>query len=228
VAEARHATGPALLAAIALGLEAVVRVGAGMRYPAMRARGWHSPGVIGPFGGATATASLMGPDAVTAGLGTDWRLAEISLRLWPAASSIQSVVTALLALIEAQDIRPAGIERVVVGLSRTAYDMHGSLPWGIRFRALLSTPYVTGVVLHDRRCWFDQFTTERLADPALDAFVRGRIVVGVDPSAEVLTHRDGGLLHAYSDASTGSSRRSRCGSGPAARRSSPRRPRPST
>ena len=60
VAEERDLGGRDLLVAIAAGLETVVRVGAGMRYPAMRARGWHSPGVIGPFGGASAIASLLG------------------------------------------------------------------------------------------------------------------------------------------------------------------------
>ena len=58
--------------------------------------------------------------------------------------------------------------------------MHGSLPWDNKFRALLSTPYVTGVVLHDRRCWFEQFEPGRIADPALDAFIRERIRVGAD------------------------------------------------
>ena len=37
------ADGRALLVAIAAGLETVVRVGAGMRYPSMRARGWVGP-----------------------------------------------------------------------------------------------------------------------------------------------------------------------------------------
>src|SRR5918996_1008209 len=62
VAEQRDLGGRDLLVAIAAGLETVVRVGAGMRYPSMRARGWHSPGVIGPFGGAAAVASLLGLD----------------------------------------------------------------------------------------------------------------------------------------------------------------------
>ena len=52
IAEQRDLGGRDLLVAVAAGLETVVRVGAGMRYPSMRARGWHSPGVIGPFGGA--------------------------------------------------------------------------------------------------------------------------------------------------------------------------------
>jgi 2-methylcitrate dehydratase PrpD len=258
IAEQRGAGGRDLLVAIAAGLEAVVRVGRGMRYPSMRARGWHSPGVIGPFGGAAAVASLLrldgarfqnalslagtqsagtfahwgtptikfhqsrgalsgllagllaeqgfpaGPEILTADhgglyklysdggdpraavaeLGEDWALETISLRLWPAASSIQSVVTAMFALIEQHDLSPADVERIEVGLSKTVYDMHGTLPWDSKFRALLSTPYVTGVVLQDRRCWFEQFRPERIADPALDAFIREHIRVGIDDTIE--------------------------------------------
>ena len=53
-------------------------------------------------------------------------LETISLRLWPAASSIQSVITAIFALIEKHDLRPEDVERVEVGLSKTVYDMHGT------------------------------------------------------------------------------------------------------
>jgi 2-methylcitrate dehydratase PrpD len=240
----------------------------------MRARGWHSPGVIGPFGGASAISSLLGfepgrfqnalslagtqsagtfahwgtptikfhqsrgalsgllagllaeqgfpagpeifthdhgglfnlysdggdPAAVVDGLGDDWQLQTISLRLWPAGSSIQSVITAMFALAEEHDLHPEDVERIEVGVSKTVYDMHGSLPWDNKFRALLSTPYVTGVVLHDRRCWFEQFEPERIADPVLDGFIRERIRVGADDTVEgtgavVAVHtRDGRTL----------------------------------
>lgn len=62
--------------------------------------------------------------------------------------------------------------------------MHGALRWDSKFSAQLSTPYVTGVALHDRRCWFEQFLPERLKDPALDAFIRDRIQVVVDEAVE--------------------------------------------
>src|SRR5437763_194268 len=63
IAERNGASGRALIAAIAAGLETTVRVGLGTKYPAFRARGWHSPGVIGPFGGAAAAGKLLGLDA---------------------------------------------------------------------------------------------------------------------------------------------------------------------
>jgi 2-methylcitrate dehydratase PrpD len=258
IAERSAASGSALLVALAAGLETSVRIGHGIRYPALRARGWHSPGVIGPFGGAAAAGRLLGLDAerqrhafglagsqsagtfahwgtptikfhqcrgalsglmaallagerfrasaeilahedggifrsysdggdaalVGAGLGSDWRLGEIALRLWPAASSIQTLITCLFALIAAHDLAPARIARVRVGLSKTVHDMHGTLPWDDKFRALLSAPYVTSIVLHDRRCWLDQFEAGRFRDPAVDAFTRERVRVECDPTVE--------------------------------------------
>jgi 2-methylcitrate dehydratase PrpD len=258
IAERDGASGRALILAVAAGLETTVRVGLGTNYPAFRAKGWHSPGVIGPFGGAAATGKLLGldagrqrnafglagsqsagsfahwgtptikfhqsrgalsgllagllaqtgflssaevlahkdgglfnaysdggqPDAVAAGLGSRWELEQIGLRLWPAASSIQSVITALFALIGAHDLKPARIASVRVGLSKTVYDMHGTLAWNDKFKALLSTPYVTAIVLHDRRCWLDQFEPGRFKDPAIDAFAREKVKVEIDPRVE--------------------------------------------
>jgi 2-methylcitrate dehydratase PrpD len=258
VAERAGASGKALLLAVAAGLETSVRVALGTKYPAFRARGWHSPGVVGPFGGAAAVGKLLGldadrqcnafglagsqsagtfahwgtptikfhqcrgalsgllagllaeqgfsastevlahadggifnaysdggdPDAVTADLGERWMLDEIALRLWPAASSIQSVISALFALIEAHDIRPDGVAEVRVGLSKTVYDMHGALDWNDKFKALLSTPYVTAIVLHDRRCWLEQFEPARYQDPAVGAFARERVKVENDPGVK--------------------------------------------
>jgi len=258
IAERDGASGKALLTAIAAGLETSVRVANGTHYSAFRARGWHSPGVVGPFGGAAAVGSLRGfgadkqlmafglagsqsagtfahwgtptikfhqcrgalsglmagllaetgflaskeilahqdggiyntysdggkPELVTASLGTQWQLEQISLRLWPAASSVQSVITALLALAEKHNLKPADIAEVCVGLSKGVYDMHGTLAWNDKFKALLSMPYITSVVLHDRACWLDQFDPSRIADAAVDAFARDKVKVRADATVQ--------------------------------------------
>jgi 2-methylcitrate dehydratase PrpD len=258
IAERNGASGRALLCAVAAGLETTVRVGLGTNYPAFRARGWHSPGVIGPFGGAAAAGKLLGldaerqrnafglagsqsagtfahwgtptikfhqsrgalsgllaallaeqgfpssaeilahkdgglfnaysdggnPDAVSAGLGERWQLETIALRLWPAASSIQTMISSLFALINTYELKPDRVASVRVGLSKTVYDMHGTLPWNDKFKALLSTPYITSIVLHDRRCWLDQFEPRRFQDPAVDAFAREKVKVEIDPKVE--------------------------------------------
>jgi 2-methylcitrate dehydratase PrpD len=258
IAEQLDRSGRDLLVALAAGMEVTTRLGLGLHYPSFRARGWHSPGVIGPFGGAAAAGKLLGldatqqrsalglagaqaagtfaawgtptvkfhqahgavagltaallahqgfegarevlaepdggvlhtysdggqPEAMLADLGSRWELEQISLRPWPAASSIQSEVTALLALAEAYDLQPESIAQVRVGLSPTVYQMHGTQPWDARFHAMLSAPYTAAVVLHDRRCWLEQYDADRLRDPALDAFTRERVVVGPDASVE--------------------------------------------
>ncbi len=258
IAERDGASGKALLTAITAGLETSVRVANGTNYSAFRARGWHSPGVVGPFGGAAAVGSLRGlnadtqlmafglagsqsagtfahwgtptikfhqcrgslsglmagllaetgflaskeilthkdggiynaysdggkPDLVTSGLGTQWQLEQISLRLWPAASSVQSVITALLALVEKHNLKPADIAEVRVALSKGVYDMHGTLAWNDKFKALLSMPYITSVVLHDRACWLDQFEPSRISDAAVDAFARNKVKVRADAAVQ--------------------------------------------
>lgn len=258
IAERDGADGKALITAVTAGLETSVRVALGTRYSAFRARGWHSPGVVGPFGGAAAVGSLLGlsaelqrnafalagsqsagtfahwgtptikfhqcrgalsglmagllgaqgflaskeilthkdggiyntysdggdPQAVTAALGDEWRLEQIALRLWPAASSAQSVITALLTLARTHNLKPNDIAEVKVGLSKTVYDMHGTLAWDDKFKALLSVPYITSVVLHDRACWLDQFEPARIKDKAVDTFARDRVKVELDPAIE--------------------------------------------
>jgi len=258
IAERSGASGRVLLLAIAAGLETSTRVALGTNYPAFRARGWHSPGVVGPFGGAAAVGKLLGldagrqchafglagsqsagtfahwgtptikfhqcrgalsglmaallaeqgfrasaeilthkdggvynaysdggdPEAVVADLGRRWTLEQIALRLWPAASSIQTVITALFALIDAHDLKPENVAGVRIGLSKAVYDMHGTLGWDDKFKALLSTPYVVSIVLHDKRCWLEQFEPARFRDPQVDAFARGKVKVEIDPSLE--------------------------------------------
>ena len=65
IAERDGLSGRDLLVALAAGLEVTTRVGIGLDYAAFRARGWHGPGVIGPFGAAAAVGRLRGFDAET-------------------------------------------------------------------------------------------------------------------------------------------------------------------
>jgi 2-methylcitrate dehydratase PrpD len=254
----RAVSGADFLLAFALGLETTTRVGLGSNYPAFRAKGWHSPGVWGPFGGAAAAGKLLGldsarmrnalslagsqsagtfahwgtptikfhqsrgalsgylaanladtgfeagadvltakdgglygtysdggkPELAVAGLGAQWELEHLSLRPWPLASSLQSVATALLHLVDTAGARATTVARARVGLSTTVYNMHGQLPWDDRFHALLSAPYVTAVILADGVCGLDQFAPERLKDADLDRYARQNVEVVIDESVE--------------------------------------------
>jgi 2-methylcitrate dehydratase PrpD len=64
IVERTGSDGPSLVAALAAGFETTVRVGLATGYERFRARGWHSPGVVGPFGAAAASARLLGFGAI--------------------------------------------------------------------------------------------------------------------------------------------------------------------
>lgn len=255
VAQERVVSGTEFLTAVAMGLEVTTRVGVGTRYQEFRRRGWHSPGVTGPFGGAAAAGRLLGldaeatrhafglagsqaagsfaqlgtptikfsqaraalggllsaklassgmtaaseiltnpvgglywthsdggdPDAVTSDLGERWELQQCSLRPWPVAAHLQNTVAAVLDLLrrEPRPFQPA--TRLELSLPDEAYALHAAMGWEDRFRARLSARYVAAVVLHDRRCWLDQFSAERVADPAVCAFAQDHVIVLHDP-----------------------------------------------
>lgn len=65
IAERDALGGRDLLVALAAGSETLTRIGIGLDYPEFRKRGWHGPGVIGPFGAAAAVGRLLGFDAET-------------------------------------------------------------------------------------------------------------------------------------------------------------------
>src|ERR687895_1329088 len=63
IAERDGLSGRDLLVALVAGCEITTRVGLGLDFPEFRRRGWHGPGVIGPFGAAAAVGRLLGFDA---------------------------------------------------------------------------------------------------------------------------------------------------------------------
>lgn len=60
VTERDRLDGRALLAAVAVGAEVAVRVAVGIDYSVAGPRGWHMPGIVGPFGAAAAVGRLRG------------------------------------------------------------------------------------------------------------------------------------------------------------------------
>jgi 2-methylcitrate dehydratase PrpD len=65
IAERDGLSGRDLLVALAAGCEVATRVGLGWDFPEARKRGWHGPGVIGPFGAAAAVGRLLNLDGET-------------------------------------------------------------------------------------------------------------------------------------------------------------------
>lgn len=257
IAERDGSSGRDLMVALAAGFETTTRVGIGLDFPAFRARGWHGPGVIGPFGAAAAVGRLRGfdatamarafglagsqaagtfaawgtptvkfhqcrgalsglmaallaeqkfvatqefltagdgglyttytnggkPDAVTADLGKRWELAQVALRLWPSASTVQGVITAMFDLVHKHPLPVERVKRLRVAVGKTAFDMHGIFPrYQGKFEALLSIHYAAAVILHEKRLTLAQFEPARYNDPALKTFAAERVEVVCDPA----------------------------------------------
>jgi len=257
IAERDARSGRDLLVALAVGFETTTRVGIGLDYQAFRGRGFHGPGVIGPFGAAAGVGHLLGfdpetmaaafglagsqaagtfaawgtptvkfhqcrgalsglmaallaqqrfvatrqfltapdgglynsysngghPEAVTAGLGERWELEQIGLRLWPSATTIQGLITAMFDLGEQHAVGSEQVKKLRVSLGKSAFDMHGGFSrYKGKFEALLSTHYAAAVILHDRELSLAQFEPGRYNDPKLVRFAAEQVEVRCDPS----------------------------------------------
>ena len=285
IAERDDLSGADLLTALAVGSEITTRVGLGLDYPVFRGKGWHGPGVIGPFGAAAAVGNLRGfdaetmarafglagsqsagtfaawgtptvkfhqcraalsglmaallaeqdfvankeflttkngglyntyaegglPDLATGDLGNQWELQRIALRLWPSATALQEVITALYNAIQAEDLVFEDITEVRLKLSETPFKMHGGFStYAAKFEALLSAHYVAGVYLRDRTVTLDQFEPACYDDPVLRKFAAEQVTILHDDGltngeaiAEIDT-RDGSTVTARCDHPLGS------------------------
>jgi 2-methylcitrate dehydratase PrpD len=132
-----------------------------------------------PDGGLLSTYAGGGsPELIVRDLGRRWELHNISLRRWPAASSLQSLVDVLLS-VDAPSL--GDIDRVEVALPDQAYALCGRMGWTDELTAMQSARFVTAAVLRDRRCWIDTFARSQRRDRELTSFARQRVTVRRDP-----------------------------------------------
>jgi 2-methylcitrate dehydratase PrpD len=148
-------------------------------------------GLTHPDGGLLSTYVDGGrPDLVTRELGTRWELEQISLRRWPAASSLQSLVAVLLETTHSGDV-----DSVEIMLPTTSFAMCAEMGWQDELSAMQSARYVATVVLRDRRCWIEQFDAVHRTDAELSEFATDRVRVVCDdalPPSGVLVRLAGG------------------------------------
>lgn len=257
IAERDSLSGRDLLVALTAGFEITTRIGLGLDYPVFRKKGWHGPGVIGPFGSAAAVGRLRAFDAetmarafglagsqsagtfaawgtptvkwhqcraalsglmaallaeqdfvatkefltapdgglyntyaeggridlATGDLGSRWELQQIALRMWPSATALQDVLTALFVVINEHDFAFDDIASVRISVGQTPFNMHGGYStYTAKFEALLSAHYVTAVYLRDRAVTLDQFEPACYDDPALRKFAAEQVEIVADQS----------------------------------------------
>ena len=120
---------------------------------------------------------------MTADLGKRWELEQIALRLWPSATSIQGMNTAMFDLIEKHKVDPAKVKKLRIALSQTVFDLHGKLPnYKGKFDALISAHYTAAVILHDQKLTLAQFEPARYDDPKLRRAAAEQVEVKPDPA----------------------------------------------
>ena len=144
-----------------------------------------SPDILAhPDGGILTTYSGGGqPTAITAGLGEEWELEKISLRLWPGGTPLQTVITGIRQLLDSGwDVAFDDIERVTVTVAPGVHDAHARFvePTGT-FESLLSIHFVVSVFLQEHGLWLDHVGPDHYGDPKLRAFQRDRIELKSDP-----------------------------------------------
>ena len=123
------------------------------------------------------------PDVVTADLGKRFELEQIALRLWPSATVIQGLATAIFDLVAKHKIDAAHVRQVRIAVSQTAFDLHGGFStYKAKFEALLSAHYTAAIILHDRALTLAQFEPNRYDDPQLRAFAAQKVEVYADPA----------------------------------------------
>lgn len=123
------------------------------------------------------------PAEAVASLGAHWELQQIGVRLWPCATSLQNVMTALADLVATNDFAFADIANVAVTLGKTPFDMHGGFAtFDAKFEAMLSAHYATAVYLRDRELTLTQFEPHCYNDSALRAFAAQNVAITCDMS----------------------------------------------
>jgi 2-methylcitrate dehydratase PrpD len=124
------------------------------------------------------------PDALVDDLGERWELMRISLRRWPAASSVQSLLDVCLS----RTIETRAIKAAHIALAPAAFQVSGERPWRTPLEAQQSARWAAAAALVDGDWWLEHSDPQaRLGDADIDGLAQ-RITVDADdalPSAGV-------------------------------------------
>lgn len=121
------------------------------------------------------------PALLTRDLGSTWSLLDISLRPYPAASTLQSLVNCLLAPPDGLLLVSSQVRRVVVELPEEAFRLGANAGWESDGRAMQSARYVTAAVLVMGDCWTDLYSAQRRLDPRIHLLASEKVVVRLAP-----------------------------------------------
>jgi aconitate decarboxylase len=155
---------------------------------------------------------------LTRGLGQTWETRLVGFKPYSANGSCHPCIDALLDLMRQESFGPGDVVGVTFNVS-SATKEHVGWPYTVSSvtTAQMNLSYIAAVVLTDGDAFVDQFTAERIADPALVALAdRVRVVAdpGIDAKGDAFRHSmrvtvhlsDGRVLGSARDFARGSER----------------------
>ncbi|MBR0662878.1 MmgE/PrpD family protein [Roseomonas hellenica] len=144
------------------------------------------PGILEHPKGYLAAFSLEPkPEALTAGLGTDWEILQNGFKFFPSILASHSPIQATLAIVQREAIDPARITRITNETYRTVGTHFSSKDVGSVMAARVSVPYCIAVAAVDRTLTQAQFAPARIEDPMVRQ-VLSRTEVIADPELDKL------------------------------------------
>jgi 2-methylcitrate dehydratase len=140
--------------------------------------------------GKEGLAHSLGPkwdlDILTAGLGDSWRITQCGMKAFPTEALTHTPISAVLALVKDNDLRPNQIAKVHIRTTArgadilsdpSKYDPH------TKETADHSLPYVIAAAIAERQVTPLQFTQAKIMDPLIRAQLR-KVEVVADPEIE--------------------------------------------
>ena len=106
-------------------------------------------------------------EELTAGLGSVWQTMGIALKFYSCVGSNHTTLDAIRAIRAERPFTADDVEKIVVHGSQVTMDHVGwkYVPQGLT-SAQLNLPYCVGTLLLEGDCFVDQFTEDKVADPA--------------------------------------------------------------
>jgi 2-methylcitrate dehydratase PrpD len=140
-----------------------------------------------PYGGFCSTyAESYDLGWATAGLGTEFEMRRNGFKRYSSLASSQTSVDALRQIIAREAIRGEDVEKVRIGTTNMVF-VHCGWPYEPKetITAQMNLPYTAAVTLLEGDAFVDQYSDEKLRDPAI-VDLAGRVEVHVDPELDAL------------------------------------------
>jgi len=121
-----------------------------------------------PFGGLMSTMhGQFAPETILAGLGDKWETVRVGLKAYAACASAHTTIDGVRDL-RRRGLTPETLARLTISMSKKS---HINIGWpyqpGDVIAAQMNGYYAAAVALFDGEAFIDQYTKERLADPAI-------------------------------------------------------------